>query len=53
MEKEQFAENTLDLLCEYAGDEAVLLALINRWGIESVFDVVSKLYESQQEESDE
>jgi len=48
MNKDKFAEVTLETLCAYVGDDKVFEALINRWGIEEVYNVVAKLVEAQQ-----
>jgi len=47
MEKSDFAENTIDLLCEYVGEDRVFDALIRRWGIEPTFNVISNLMEKK------
>jgi hypothetical protein len=49
MEQILFAKETLDLLCSYVGDDKVFETLIDRWGIEEMFDIVSRLYAARQE----
>jgi len=45
MKRSDFLEQVLFLLLSYGGDERVLNALIKFWGIESLYRVVSKIYE--------
>jgi len=47
MDKSEFAQNTLDLLCGYVGEDRAFDALVRRWGIEQLFDIVSNLMEQK------
>ena len=49
MDKDEFAARVLDSVCSYVGDDKVFETLIDRWGIETVFDIVSKLFEAKQQ----
>ncbi len=47
MDKNEFAEETLSILCEYVGDDRVFEAVLSRWGVEETFDIVKKLLEKR------
>ena len=51
MQKPEFAKHTLDLLCEYAGEDKVFDALVRRWGIEELFEIVSRLMKQKNDMS--
>jgi hypothetical protein len=53
MERMGFANETLSLLCEYVGDDKVFELLLERWGIEETFNVISKMYQMKSESVEE
>jgi hypothetical protein len=48
MEKLEYATEVLDLLCAYVGDDKVFESLIDRWGVEEVFNIVSDIFNQTQ-----
>lgn len=43
MDKRELADTLISILCDYFGDPLVLEAFIDRWGIETLYNVISEI----------
>lgn len=50
--RSDFVESIFILLCSYVGDDRVFESIVKCWGIESLYNVVSKAYEEYLKEKD-